>query len=226
MRRNIAVLTYTVSHRKTYDTLSLLKARGYKDVTVFAQPMTYVKKLQPLIAHRPGMNFSIPEVDKLCENLGYKFIEGEFGVTVSGNYDNHIFLLCGAGLLPEDFVFSHRIINSHPGYIPLARGLVAYKWSVYNNLPIGVTTHFLGAYVDAGEVIERRSIKVEEFDTFHSIAQRIYENEIDMLVGAIDFADKDHNFIIPAKDSVPFKRMPEELERELFDRFDMLKKSD
>lgn len=28
----IRVLTYNVAHRKTYDTLCLLKARGYEDV--------------------------------------------------------------------------------------------------------------------------------------------------------------------------------------------------
>ena len=220
----IAVLTYTVPHRKTYDTLCLLKAKGYRDVTVFAQPMTYVKKRQPLISHRPEIILSIPKISELCENLGYTYLEGDFDVTVDRSFDDHIFLLCGAGLLPESFVSSHRIINAHPGCIPYARGLDAYKWSVYYGLPVGVTTHFLGDYVDAGEVIERRSIDIREFDTFHSVAGRIYENEIDMLVGAIDKVDDDHKIIIPDEDSVIFKRMPEEKERELPARFEALKK--
>ena len=222
--QSIAILTYNVKHRKTYDTLALLKAKGYGDVVVYAQPMTYTKKRQPVVKHRPEMIMDIPEPDILCRNLGYTYIEGKFINTIEES-DDTIFLLCGAGLLPVNFVLSHRIINSHPGYIPLARGLDSYKWSIYNSLPIGVTTHFLGDYVDGGEVIERREIEVGEFDTFHSVARRVYENEIDMLVGAIEKVDEEHEIIIPGKDSILFKRMPDGKEREIFSRFEDYKTS-
>ena len=118
-----------------------------------------------------------------------------------------IFLLCGAGLLADDLVRKHRIINAHPGYSPYARGLDAFKWSIWYGLPVGVSTHFLGDYVDAGEVIEIREINIGQYDTFHSVAQKVYENEIDMLVGAIDKVDDEHRLVIPSKDSEVFKRM-------------------
>ncbi len=219
----LAVLTYNVAHRKTYDTLCLLKARGYDSVTVFAQSMTYTKKRQPTVTHRPGLSFFIPEPQILCSNLEYKYIEGEFKTTVCNEWEDALLLLCGAGLLDERFVHAHKIINSHPGYVPYARGLDAYKWSIWHDLPIGVTAHFLGDYVDAGEMIERREIEVKRYDTFHSVAQRIYENEIDMLVGAVEKVDEEHTFIIPDSDSVIFKRMPEEKERELLKRFEEYK---
>lgn len=217
----IAVLTYNVKHRKTYDTLCLLKVMGYSNITVFAQPMSYTKKRYPQITHRPELLFHIPEPFILCSNLGYRYIEGQFEYTVDSNWKDGIFLLCGAGILPEKFVSAYRIVNAHPGFIPFARGLDAYKWSVYNGLPIGATTHFLGEYVDAGEIIERREIRVETSDTFHSVAQRVYENEIDMLVGAIEKIDEVHEFIVP--DGEIFKRMPESKERELFRKFEEYK---
>lgn len=220
----IAILTYTVPHRKTYDILTLLKACGYKSVTVFAQPMTYQKKRKPMVSHRPELIMSIPETKQLCNNLDYCFIEGEFKKTISTKYDNHLFLLAGAGLLPDSFVRTHRIINSHPGYIPYARGLDAYKWSIYKKLPIGVTTHFLGEYVDAGEIIERRIIEVREYDTFHSVAQRLYENEIDMMIGAIKLINNKHDYIIPDERSLLFKRMSKDKELELYEKFDEYKK--
>ncbi len=126
--------------------------------------MTYAKKLMPLINHRPVQTMSIPEPKKLCNNFGYKYIEGNFNSTVIDS--SIIYLLCGVELLEKGFVKSHRIINSHPGYILLARGLDAYKWSIYYDLPIGVMTHFLGDYIDAREIIEQREIKVEQYDTF------------------------------------------------------------
>lgn len=170
--KNIAVLTYNQKYRKTYDTLCLLKARGHRNVKVYAQPMTYTKKRFSLIVHRPDQIISIPKLEELCSNFEYEYIEGNFNKSAADT--NMLYLLCSAGLLEDEFVNRHRIINSHPGYIPLARGLDAYKWSIYYDLPIGVTTHFLGDYVDAGEIIELRKIEVEEYDTFHSVAQRIY----------------------------------------------------
>lgn len=37
----------------------------------------------------------------------------------------------------------YRIINAHPGYIPVVRGLDSLKWAIVEGLPIGVTTHLL-----------------------------------------------------------------------------------
>lgn len=213
----IAVLTYNVKHRKTYDTLLLLRANGYLNVTVFAQPMTYEKKKYPLLQHRPELNMKIPAVPELCTNLGYEYVEGNFECTITSDFDDSLFLLCGAGILAETFVNKHRIVNSHPGYIPYARGLDSYKWALYYSLPIGVTTHFLGEYVDGGEIIERRHIDINKYDTFHSVAQKLYETEIDMLVNSILLVNEKHSFIRPENDI--FKRMPKEIEEELIERF-------
>lgn len=75
--KKIVVLTYPIKHRKTYNVLSLLKANGYTDVKVYAIPFQYKKKKQPLILHRPEMNFHVPDIDKLCFNLGYLYERGD-----------------------------------------------------------------------------------------------------------------------------------------------------
>lgn len=48
----VHILTYTTPHRKTYDALCLLKAKGYENVTVWAVPMMYQKRYSPLVLHR------------------------------------------------------------------------------------------------------------------------------------------------------------------------------
>lgn len=219
-KQKIAVLTYNQTHRKTYDTLSLLKANGYHDVIVYAQPMTYTKKYFPYVTHRPDQIMSIPKPKELCKNLGYDYQEGVFREIAKD--ENRIYLLCGAGLLEKEFVQNRTIINAHPGFIPFARGLDSYKWSIYKNLPLGVTTHFLGEYVDAGEIIERRKIQVKEYDTFHSVAQKIYETEVDMLVGAIEHIEEKHEIVIPDTDEI-FRRMPHEIEKNLLAAFEHYK---
>lgn len=218
----IAVLTYPIKHRKTFDVLSLLKANGYMDVKVFAIPFHYTKKKFPLISHRPEMNYDIPDICTLCENFGYEYQTGqleEFNIE-----NDRIVLIAGAGIITDEFVKSHTVLNAHPGYVPNCRGLDALKWAIIEKQPIGVTTHIIGDYVDAGEVIERRNIEVNPYDTFHALSQRVYENEVSMLVEAIS---KLHTVEIMNvnPDGYPLhKRMPEEIEKTLFDAFEEYKK--
>lgn len=218
----IGILTYSEIHRKTYDVLCLLKAKGYHNVTVYAAPFHYKKQFQPLYPHRPEPMENTPDTGSVCTNFGYEYIESPIeSLTIP---KDEILLICGAGILPDDFVASHTIINAHPGYIPECRGLDAYKWAIYEGKPIGVTTHLLGEYIDAGEVIERRIIPVYFYDTFHSVAQRVYENEVFMLVEAIEKLDEEHMWIPPGNNPV-HKRMPHAYETQLPERFDALVKS-
>lgn len=220
--KKIAVLTYPVKHRKTYDVLSLLKANGYTDVEVYAIPFHYQKKHSPIIRHRPEMNFQIPEIGELCFNLGYRYEQGELE---SFNIDKErIVLLAGAGILPKEFVDKYIIINAHPGYIPNCRGLDAFKWAIAEKLPVGVTTHLLGGEIDAGKIIERRIIDIYKTDTFHSVAQRVYENEVSMLVEAIEKSDNRHLKTVFAENYEIHKRMPQSIEENLMEMFEQYKK--
>ncbi len=220
-KRKVAVLTYTVKHRKTFDLLSLLKGNGYEDVIVYATPFHYIKKKFPIYQHRPEMNYKIPEIEELCKNFGYICEVGQFNSF--SIEQERVILIAGAGILPEDFVKSHTVINAHPGYIPECRGLDALKWAVVGNKPIGVTTHLIGEFVDAGMIIERRRIEINSSDTFHALAQRVYENEISMLVEAIEKCDKCNLTFIAPGDNKLYKRMPEKIEKELLNKFEQYK---
>lgn len=217
------VLTYDVPHRKTYDVLCRLKSLGYNDVFVWAVPMHYKKTFVPLYEHRPPAYVEI-ETKKQCVAFGYMYLESANGYDgLPGDKEVPV-LLCGAGLLPEKLIKSRRIINSHPGYIPLARGLDALKWEIYENLPIGVTTHLIGDEVDAGEIIERKEVPIYENDTFHALAQRVYETEVSMLVDSLRFKGNG-DFFVAAGDNKLHRRMPKEIEAQLMDRFFLLREA-
>ena len=128
-------------------------------------------------------------------------------------------LVCGAGIIPQNIIKTCTVINSHPGYIPLVRGLDAFKWAIAEDKPIGVTTHIIGGEVDAGEIIRRKIIPVYKNDTFHAAAQRVYENEILMLAEALTLLNEEHK-CIPAGDNELHRRMPPEIERGLMKAFE------
>jgi len=178
----IGVFTYDTIHRKAYDVLCLLKTRGYSEVAVFAKPFHYQKKFKPLIEHRP-LAGNIPTVEIICRNLKFNFYK-DFS-------KDHLqlgekILICGSCLIEQDLVKNYTVINAHPGYLPLVRGLDALKWAIYEGHPIGVTSYILGDDVDAGLLIDRKLVPIWRYDTFHAVAQRQYDMEVEMLVDAIE----------------------------------------
>ena len=211
------VLTYTVPHRKTYDTLCRLKSLGYGDILVWAVPMRYKKTFVPIYEHRPPA-FEDISPQSQCTAFGYEYTEAEDYEGIPGGAP---ILVCGAGLLPDELVKSRRVVNSHPGYIPLVRGLDALKWAIYEDLPIGATTHLIGDEVDAGEIIDRREVPIYKNDTFHALAQRVYETEIFMLADSLRLQAKPR-FHESAKNHVLHKRMPKETEAYLMEKFQKL----
>lgn len=217
----IGVLTYTEKHRKTYDVLCLLKAKGYENVEVYARPYHYKKKYEPRVEHRPSMYLELVTED-ICKNLGYKYrIINEYDEIIEK--EDMIFLMCGAGILPEKFVNKYKVINAHPGYIPNARGLDALKWAVAEKEPIGVTTHIIGDLVDAGDIIRRERVALSSKDTFHTIAQKVYEMEIKMLVEAVEEIKNGTNDFIDGEGYIVHKRMPNDMENNLYSMFEEYK---
>ena len=142
----VYVVTYDCPHRKTYDVLTLLETKGYRNVTVFYHPMTYKKMFRPLLQHRPSDLHAI-DTQTLCQNLDFRCVSLP-SLEYLSDYVSEIgetpVLIAGAGLIPNDLLHKITFINAHPGYSPYARGLDAFKWSILKNLPIGVTVHTVG----------------------------------------------------------------------------------
>ena len=214
----IYILTYNAPHRKTQDLLLRLKGYGYNDITVLATPWKDRKNFKPLIPHRKFNTLNIKPSD-LCIRLGYEFLEIEI---TQLDFRNDLILIAGAGIIPSKIVENHSIINSHPAYLPYVRGLDSLKWAIFHNKPIGVTTHIISDQCDAGKLIRRELVPLYPWDTFHSVANRQYEMEIDMLVGSIEDIKTASLEELSIEESDPNRRMPHKKERKLMSRFENL----
>ncbi len=227
-QQEIVVISYDTPHRKTQDVLFQLKAKGYQNVTVLALPFVMRENpFKPIYAHRPSTAIDVMPV-VLCERLLYRF------KTVNANEINaylnqhpaNFILIAGAGLLPDDLVENHKLINSHPGWLPKVRGLDSLKWAIHNKQPLGVTCHFVDSEADAGFLIEQREVPVYGNDTFHSVAFRQYEMEIDMLVSSIEVIPSRTEFTsLSTTEFEATRRMPKAIEENLMEDFEVYKKS-
>ena len=119
------------------------------------------------------------------------------------------------------------MINAHPGFLPNMKGLDSLKWAILKKEKIGVTTHFISEMPDEGKLIEKREIPCFFEDSFFSLAMRVYETEIEMLVNAIQLIDNNQSDFTSLKDK-SFKanmRMPHYYELIMMEKFDELKKN-
>ncbi len=112
-----------------------------------------------------------------------------------------------------------RIINCHPGIIPALRGLDAFKWSIYEMKPLGVTLHFIDEEVDSGEIIAVVPTNVYKTDSISTLARRHYENEIDVMVRFDEYLSNPINPFKNISPGEPKKRMPIEKEKQLAEKF-------
>ncbi len=61
------------------------------------------------------------------------------------------------------------MLNSHPGLLPEVRGSASPAWSVYHDVPIGATCHFIDPNIDTGDIVLRREIPVHRGDSYEKL---------------------------------------------------------
>ena len=214
----IAVISYNTPHRKTQDVLNGLKAKGYEKIKVFALPFVQRENpFKPIYQHRPSKAIEVEPIE-LCINFGYTFD------LTTANICNDYVIIAGAGLLPDELVENHKIINTHPGFLPLTRGLDSLKWAITKGVKIGVTTHFVDTEADAGFLIEQKLVPIYGNDTFHSVAYRQYEMEIEMLINSVELIPTLTDFkSLSSNEFEATRRMPKAIEENLMQAFENYK---
>lgn len=222
----LAIVTYDHAHLKTEQLIHrfLLKNRlqvePKLDLTILALPFSPRPSRTVLIPHRPDQGKSVSSRD-LADRYQLKFLPCTYDFIPEVA---DIYLIAGAGILSAQAIGKKKIINVHPGIIPSARGLDAFKWSILGDIPLGVTLHYIDSDVDAGETIAIVQTPIFLSDTIDVLARRHYELELDVLSDFLSFQrgkESDSSAAFPEGPS--HMRMPIEIERDVIARFDKYK---
>lgn len=227
----IVLLTYDAPHRKTQDVAWRLMI-AKKEFRILAVPWEDRKPRRFIYSHRPS------ELTWPCEPLGdpadfCRAFGLEYTVCLKGwlfeellKLDPELVVLGGAGILPETIVEGFRVMNVHPGLLPVCRGLDILKWSILEAKLVGVTAHLCDKHADLGWRICDAVVPVYRQDTFHAFAMRQYEYEIGLTTRAIDMlGDKTRDRLdrIHALGTESRKRMPITQEGGLLEAFEVYK---
>ena len=218
----LVVFAYNFPHKKTQDILLHLFVHGYEVGLILAAnpvklnipPHTIRTKIRhsallhpQQISKRIGANYIVlPHNSREAEEL-LQQINPELGI------------IAGARILKNHIIskFSIGIINLHPGLIPEARGLDAMLWSIYKDIPLGVTAHLIDERIDAGRILLKETIPIYEDDTLLDLSERLYEKQLEMLVPAINSA-YEGNFTLVSSQNPYNRKMPAELEQEVVNK--------
>jgi methionyl-tRNA formyltransferase len=100
-----------------------------------------------------------------------------------------------------------RCINLHPGYIPFNRGIYPHIFSILNEKPAGVTLHEMTPELDWGPIVERKEVKIQDWDTSLSLYSRILKVENQILIENLEkcFSGNYKTFLPESKGNVNTK---------------------
>ena len=111
-------------------------------------------------------------------------------------YLNEIDLICLAGfmqILSSEFVekWRKRIINIHPSYLPLFKGLNAQNQAITADaLYSGCTVHYVSPKIDSGEIILQKKVKIRKKDNTESLSKKILVEEHKIYPRALEMIAK------------------------------------
>lgn len=87
-------------------------------------------------------------------------------------------------IIPDEYlsVPEEGCINVHPGYLPHTRGFNPNVWSIVEDLPAGVTIHYMDAGIDTGDIIARCQVDDSFEDTGKSLYRRIETASVELFI--------------------------------------------
>jgi len=217
------LFSYNFYHQKTQDFLFYCRHYGYEVSLVVAanfRDLGYPsKKIRSSIR-----TIGLIHPEEICKELDVDYLVMDHNSpdlpNILSSLNPEVGLVTGARILSSSVIgsFKKGIVNFHPGLIPEARGLDTPQWCVYDNLPLGITSHFIDSKVDAGLIIEKKSLPEYPDDTLVDIAVRLYQGQLEMFKSTMDKAlhDELESFSpLPKERKSPYSVFPVELEEEL-----------
>lgn len=183
--KSVALFAYDFPHRKTSDFIFELLAARVENLVVLAAPKRILKNVDEREYFGKSLRIAPPiNTIQLCENLGLHYYQIDHNdeekiKNIVRKFDVKLGVVAGARIIGKRVIdlFSTGVVNFHPGKIPETSGLDSLFYTIKNNAPAGVTTHFIDHRVDAGRLIYFDEIKIDEQVPLDVLSENIYQTQ-------------------------------------------------
>jgi len=185
----ILIFAYSFPHKKTFDFISLLASKGFSNLFVIGAPKIKLTKYSSA-NNTLDLNF---DVRALCSSLNIPFLECKHDdkksiIKAKNHIGANIAIISGARILKENIIelFSDGVVNFHPGKIPETSGLDSYFYTIKSKSSMGTTVHLIDKKVDAGRFIFFEKLRIDELDTFDTLREKLYLNQLNAFSRYLD----------------------------------------
>jgi methionyl-tRNA formyltransferase len=115
--------------------------------------------LQPLLNHGEGIFRSLREVAK-CYGFPVAVCDDQNApdsIAKLREWSPDLIIFTGGNILRKQLLDVPRlgVLNVHLGLLPEVRGMSTPEWSLLNNVPVGITIHYVDAGIDTGPILQR-----------------------------------------------------------------------
>lgn len=227
----ICVFAYDFPHFKSEYGLKKLISYGYTISGVIAQPYKHLNVPKSNFKISPKLPVS-GDLQELCHKNSIKFLisnhDSEEAYNFIDEINPDIGVILGARILKEKTIakMKEKILNIHPGLIPLNRGLDNFKWAIIKNLPMGNTAHFIDSKIDLGKIIAFTETKLYKDDSIFDFYLRHFFSEFDLMIRALKMIQESKENLTEAINSSAennyFSAVPNDLDEDMpiyFERY-------
>ena len=222
---NILLFVYNFKHKKSIDFIYKLKENDINISAIIAADYIKINRPKKIIK-----NSSFPQCEEHPFDLANRFNIPYFVLSHNSNtivdiireHSIDLGVIAGARILDHKIIklFNRGIINFHPAILPECRGLDSLLWSIYNNYPLGVTSHLINQKIDAGKLVMKSKIKILSNDNFFTIHKKIYNLQLDLIIPSLNKLSLNRDLQILADHGSYNTYMSEDLQKEVVEKVD------
>lgn len=185
MKKNIVFCGFG---KLALECLKRLMEENYNVIYILTHREEQKESIDTFAKHN-NIDYSYKDTRQEKTFLDSILIEGSIDYIVSINYRY---------ILSKDvFSIPKYALNIHGSLLPKYRGRTPHVWSIINGEEYtGITCHLIDEGVDTGNIIEQKTIKIDDNDTGHSLLQKFQRMYPDILINSLNKLEKGIDTII------------------------------
>lgn len=225
--RNVMLFSYDFPHKKTQDFLLRLLVENYNIQYVIAAPWKKLNMPASTVRIAPN-NVGLIQPRDICKRFHIKYLASDHNskdtISYIKKHPVDLYIISGARILSKQVIeaANNKIVNIHPALLPDVRGMDPILWTVYLDLPLGISAHFIDATIDGGRLIYKEKLGIKKDDTLIDVSLRLLEKQPDVLSQALKIIKERsfHSFKkLSSSKNTYNKKMPSVYEKKSIARF-------
>lgn len=196
----IALFAYNFPHRKTIEFFDKIYDCGFEINLILAANFVPIKSPKSVfVAHAPMPLVSIQDKASQKRIPLYEVVHNSFEAKeLLIKYNINFGIISGARVLANSVIdiLRYGVLNFHPALLPEIRGLDSMLWSIYKDVPLGVTAHLINEKIDAGFLVVRQTVNILSSDNFQSLCEKNYQLQLELIPISLNLILRNQAFTV------------------------------